>query len=115
MPAPGPRIMNNATDQKSIAASGKLSCTAAQLSYLAESKRRQGKFAEAKPLAEHALEIRERLLLPDHPDHPDLAETLETLGGIESGLGDEAKAAMTVPGAPRASSAWTSARARSSG
>jgi hypothetical protein len=51
----------------------------------AESLRRQGKFAKALPLAERALEFREKWALAGHPA---LADSLDTLAVIHAGLGN---------------------------
>jgi CHAT domain-containing protein/Tfp pilus assembly protein PilF len=50
---------------------------------------RAGKYDEARPLAERVLEIRERLL---GPEHRDLAEALNSLGRLYKNKGDYAEA-----------------------
>src|SRR4029450_11660985 len=51
--------------------------------------RRAGKYDEALPSAERALEIRERVL---GPDHPDVAAAIDGLAGIYSYRGEYVKA-----------------------
>ncbi len=51
--------------------------------------RRAGKYEEARPLAERALEIREKAL---EPDHPDVAGSLNDLAILYRNKGDYAKA-----------------------
>ena len=51
----------------------------------------QGRYPEAEPLLDRALEIREKVL---GPEHPDVANTLNNLGTLYNSQGDPAKAEM---------------------
>jgi tetratricopeptide (TPR) repeat protein len=61
------------------------------LSGYAESLRRQGQFVKALPLAERAIEFREKAMVPGHPA---LADSLDTLAGIYAGLGRNQEAEL---------------------
>jgi CHAT domain-containing protein/Tfp pilus assembly protein PilF len=58
-----------------------------------EELQKQGKFAEAVPLAEHSLSLREKEL---GPMHPDVAASLNRLGDLHDSLGEPGKALPLV-------------------
>ena len=60
---------------------------------LAEIDRARGLLAKAETFARRALEVRERLLLPDHPD---IAESLRTCAAILRATGRDIEAATMV-------------------
>ena len=62
---------------------------ATSLNGLAEVYRTQGRYAEAEPLHERALAIREKAL---RPDHPAIIQSLNNLAGVYWGHGKSAKA-----------------------
>ena len=57
---------------------------------LAENYRARGLFAKAETFARRSLDVRQRLLLPDHPD---IAESLRTCAAILRATGRDIEAA----------------------